>query len=406
LSERFNRSRMARSALVASAALALTVGTAASAASAQAASHNVRRACAVTHAAGVASCMALIRTDVKQKIESLFQGKAPVGFGYGPSDLITAYNLPSSTAVRNVAVVDAFNDPNAVSDLATYQSSWGEPACNTSTGAGCLTVTNQNGASSPLPANSGTSGWATEESLDVDMVSAICPTCHIFLVEANQPSIADLGTGVKSAVSVLNAVAVSNSYGGSESSSETTWDTKWFKHSGVAITASAGDSGYGVSYPAASEWVTAVGGTTMPSVNPRTETVWSGTGSGCSKFEAKPSFQHHKGCSHRIDNDVAAVADPNTGVAIYDTYDQGGWLEVGGTSVSSPIIASVYALAGVPSAGSFPNSFPYAHTGNLNDITLGSNGSCSKHPFLCTAKSGYDGPTGFGTPNGDAAFAG
>jgi len=404
LSERFNRSRMARSALVASAALALTVGTAASAASAQAASHNVRRACAVTHTPGVASCMALIRTDITQKLEAAFGGKVPVGFGYGPSDLTTAYNLPPSSTVLNVAVVDAFNDPNAVSDVATYRSSWGLPACNTTTGAGCLTVTNQNGATSPLPANSGTTGWATEESLDVDMVSAICPSCHIYLVEASQPSIADLGTGVNSAVSVLHAVAVSNSYGGSESSSETTWDTKWFKHAGVAVTASAGDSGFGVSYPSASQWVTSVGGTTMPTTSPRTETVWSGTGSGCSKFEPKPSFQHHKGCKHRIANDVAAVADPNTGVAIYDTYDQGGWLEVGGTSVSSPIIASVFALANNITAGTFPNSYPYAHTGNLNDITVGSNGSCPTHPFLCHGEVGYDGPTGFGTPNGDGAF--
>ena len=406
MSERLIRSRMARSALVAAAALTLTAGTAASAASAQAASQNVRRACAVTHTPGTASCMALIRTDIRQRLESFFHGKSPVGFGYGPADLTTAYNLPSSSTVLNVAVVDAFNDPNAVSDMAFYRSSWGLPACNSSTGAGCLTVTNQNGAASPLPGNSGTTGWATEESLDVDMVSAICPSCHVYLVEANQPSIADLGTGVNSAVSVLHAVAVSNSYGGSESSSELTWDTKWFKHAGVAVTASAGDSGFGVSYPSASEWVTSVGGTTMPSVSPRTETVWSGTGSGCSKFEAKPSFQHHKGCKHRIANDVAAVADPATGVAIYDTYDQSGWLEVGGTSVSSPIIASVFALANHITAGTFPNSYPYAHTSNLNDITVGSNGSCPTHPFLCTAKVGYDGPTGFGTPNGDAAFSG
>src|SRR5579859_6599425 len=399
---------MARSALVASAALALTVGTAASAASAQAASHNVRRACAVTHTPGVASCMALIRTDITQKLEAAFGGKVPVGFGYGPSDLTTAYNLPPSSTVLNVAVVDAFNDPNAVSDVATYRSSWGLPACNTTTGAGCLTVTNQNGATSPLPANSGTTGWATEESLDVDMVSAICPSCHIYLVEANQPSIADLGTGVNSAVSVLHAIAVSNSYGGSESSSESTWDTKWFKHAGDAVTASAGDSGFGVSYPSASQFVTSVGGTSLTKSGGSrgwSETVWSGTGSGCSKFEHKPSWQTHSGCKHRIANDVAADADPNTGVAIYDTYDQGGWLEVGGTSVSSPIIASVFALSDSIKTGTFPSSYSYSHTGNLFDVTKGSNGSCSP-AFLCHAEVGYDGPTGNGTPNGLGAFTG
>ena len=423
MSVRFVRSRMAGTALMAAAALGLVGGTAASAAAAQApaghgarvASHDYRRACAVAQRPGVAACMALVRTDVRQRPAAFFRLAAPVGFGYGPADLVSAYKLPSSTTVRNVAVVDAYNDPNAVSDLATYRSSWGLPACNTTTGAGCLTVTNQNGAASPLPANSGSTGWATEESLDVDMVSATCPSCHIFLVEANSPTIGNLGTAVNSAVSVLGAGYVSNSYGASESSAETGWDTSYYNHPGVAVTASAGDGGYGVSYPAASQWVTAVGGTSLTRSSTArgwTETVWGssaggeGTGSGCSKFEGKPSFQTHKGCSHRIDNDVAAVADPNTGVAVYDTYDQGGWLEVGGTSASSPIIASVFALAGAPAAGTFPNSYPYADPGALNDVTVGANGSCPAHPFLCHAKVGYDGPTGLGTPNGTAAFAG
>jgi subtilase family serine protease len=296
-----------------------------------------------------------------------------------------------------------------VSDVAAYRKAWGLAACNKSTEAGCLTVTNQKGKASPLPANSGTTGWATEESLDFDMVSAICPTCHIFLVEANSPSTANLGTAVNSAVKVLKAKFVSNSYGGSQSSSDPTFDTKYFKHAGDAITASAGDDGYGVSYPAASQYVVAVGGTSLnKSSGSRgwSETVWSGTGSGCAQAnEHKPTWQKHAGCSNRIDNDVAAVADPNTGVAIYDTYDQGGWLEVGGTSVSSPIIASVYALADSLKAGTFPASYPYAHTGSLFDVTSGSNGSCSP-AFLCHGEKGYDGPTGNGTPNGIAAFKG
>ena len=223
---------MARAALVAAAALALAGGTAVSATAAQApaahgakaaaahgakaAAQDYRRVCAVTHRPGIAACLSLIRINVRAHAEAFFRGAAPVGFGYGPADLTSAYNLPSSTTVRNVAVVDAFNDPNAVSDLATYRSSWGEPACNAGTGAGCLTVTNQNGAASPLPQNSGTTGWATEESLDVDMVSAVCPSCHIFLVEANSPTIGNLGTAVNSAVSVLGAGYVSNSYGASE----------------------------------------------------------------------------------------------------------------------------------------------------------------------------------------------
>src|SRR6516165_317686 len=414
LSVRFVRSRMAGTALMAAAALALVGGTAASAAAAQApaghgarvASHDYRRACAVAHRPGVAACMALVRTDVRQRPAAFFRLAAPVGFGYGPADLVSAYKLPSSTTVRNVAVVDAYNDPNAVSDLATYRSSWGLPACDTATGAGCLSVVNQNGASGPLPRNSNASGWATEESLDVDMVSAICPNCHIYLVEANTPTVVNLGTGVNAAVS-LGAEFVSNSYGGSQGKNDPTFDTTYYEHAGVAVTVSAGDSGYGVSYPAASQFVTSVGGTTLRKAAATArgwrETVWSGSGSGCAHVnEAKPSWQTDSGCANRTDNDVAAVANPSTGVAVYDTYDQFGWLEVGGTSVSSPIIASVYALA----AGTFPSSYPYANTGALNDVTQGSDGFFCTPAYLCHAEVGYDGPTGLGTPNGTAAFTG
>jgi subtilase family serine protease len=407
-----------RTALVAATALALAGGSAVSAVAAQgghsstarsSASQDFRRACAVTHQTGTMACMALIRDGIRQQTEAAVGNKAPVGDGYGPSQLISAYKLPKATKVLNVAVVDAYNDPNAVSNVATYRKAWGLAACNKSTEAGCLTVTNQEGKTSPLPANSGVTGWATEESLDVDMVSAICPTCHVFLVEAKTPSTANLGTGVDSAVKVLKAKFVSNSYGGSQSASDPTNDTKYYKHAGDAITASAGDDGYGVSYPAASQFVVAVGGTTLNKTSGSrgwSESVWNGTGSGCAQAnEHKPTWQKHAGCNNRIDNDVAAVADPNTGVAIYDTYDQGGWLEVGGTSVSSPIIASVYALADTLKAGTFPSSYPYSHTSNLFDVTTGSNGSCSP-AFLCHGEKGYDGPTGLGTPNGIAAFKG
>jgi subtilase family serine protease len=356
------------------------------------------------------SCMALIRTNVRQRTEASLRGRAaPVGFGYGPAQLISAYKLPSSATVQTVAVVDAYNDPAAKANLATYRRAWGLPACNTTTKAGCLTVTNEHGQASPLPVNARSTGWATEESLDVDMVSAICPACHIYLVEAASPSTKNLGTGVDSAVSVLGARFVSNSYGGSQSASDPTFDNLYYKHAGVAVVASAGDSGYGVSYPAASQYVTSVGGTSLTrSSGTRgwTEAVWAGTGSGCATTsEAKPSWQTDTGCKNRTDNDVAAVADPNTGVAVYDTYDQGGWLEVGGTSASSPIIASVYALAGPPAAGTFPSSYPYAHTGSLFDVTSGSNGACSP-AYLCRGEAGYDGPTGWGTPDGVAAFTG
>jgi hypothetical protein len=369
-----------------------------------------KRACAVTRVPGHDFCMSLIRTNVAHHSQaSLGPDAAPVGVGFGPASLQSAYKLPSSTAGsgQTVAIVDAMDDPNAASDLATYRSDWSLPAC----GTGCFSKVNQNGAASPLPAAAGTSGWDVEESLDFDMVSAICPLCHIILVEANSPTTQNLGTAVNSAVA-LGANYVSNSYGGSESTSDNSFDTSFYNHPGKAIVASAGDSGFGVSYPAASKDVVSVGGTSLStSTNSRgwTESVWGssaggeGTGSGCSADSSKPTWQTDTGCARRTDNDVAADADPNTGVAVYDTYSQGGWLEVGGTSASSPMIAAVYALAGTPAAGTYPGSYIYSHTGNLFDVTTGADGSCSP-AYLCTGEVGYDGPTGWGTPNGTAAF--
>jgi Putative Ig domain len=369
-----------------------------------------RRACPVAAAPGQMACMVLVRTNVSQQAQRLLApDTAPTGVGFGPASLQSAYKLPSSTAGagETVAVVDAMDDPNAASDLATYRSDWGLPPC----GAGCFSKVNQNGAASPLPAAAGNTGWATEESLDIDMVSAICPLCHIILVEADSPTTASLGTGVNSAVS-LGADFVSNSYGGSESSFDSTYDTQFYKHAGVAVTASAGDSGFGVEYPAASQYVTAVGGTSLSTAATTrgwTETVWGssaggeGTGSGCSADDPKPAWQTDSGCTRRTNNDVSAVADPNTGVAVYDTYDQGGWLEVGGTSASSPIIASTFALAGTPAAGTFPSSYIYQHTSSLFDVTSGADGSCTP-AYLCHGEVGYDGPTGWGTPNGLTAF--
>jgi subtilase family serine protease len=208
----------------------------------------------------------------------------------------------------------------------------------------------------------------------------------------------------------LGAKFVSNSYGGGESASETTADTQFFNHPGVVVTASSGDSGFGVSYPAASRFVTAVGGTSLTRAsNTRgwTETVWSGAGSGCSAVEAKPPFQTGvaTNCARRGVADVAAVADPNTGVAVADTFGTGGTFFVfGGTSVSAPIIAAVYALAGTPAANSTPNAFPYAHTSSLFDVTSGTNARRCRSGVLCRASAGWDGPTGFGTPNGTGAF--
>lgn len=325
--------------------------------------------------------------------------------GYNPADLRSAYNLPSASAGsgQTVAIVDAYDDPNAEADLGVYRSQFGLPPCTTANG--CFRKVNQSGVQGNYPRANG--GWAEEISLDLDMVSAICPNCHITLVEASSSSLTNLGTAVNEAAK-LGANEISNSYGGSESSSDPSYDASYFNHPGIAITVSSGDSGYGVEYPAASQYVTAVGGTTLTRAgNSRgwAETAWSGAGSGCSKYDAKPSWQTDAGCAKRTVADVSAVADPNTGVSVYDSYSYrglSGWLVFGGTSVSSPIIASVYALAG--NAGSVAyGSYPYGHTSSLNDVTSGSNGSCAGS-YLCTAGPGYDGPTGFGTPNGTGGF--
>ncbi|MEW2283193.1 putative Ig domain-containing protein [Streptomyces sp. NPDC047841] len=353
---------------------------------------------------GHASCFAQRRTDIKQRLASAL---AAAPSGLSPANLHSAYNLPTTAGSgMTVGIVDAYNDPNAEPDLATYRSTYGLSSCTKANG--CFKQVGQTGSTTSLPAND--TGWAGEEMLDIDMVSAVCPNCNIILVEANSASMADLGAAENEAVA-LGAKFISNSWGGSEDSSQTTDDTQYFKHPGVAITVSSGDSAYGAEYPATSQYVTAVGGTALTTAsNARgwSESVWhtnstEGTGSGCSAYDPKPSWQTDTGCAKRMEADVSAVADPATGVAVYDTYGGSGWAVYGGTSASSPIIASVYALAGTPGASDYPARYPYSHTSNLYDVTTGNNGSCSPS-YFCTANAGYDGPTGWGTPNGTAAF--
>ena len=354
-------------------------------------------------APGYARCMSLRRTDIAPRSKSAVTPLVPPS-GYGPADLISAYALPTLSpgigTGGTVAIIDAFDLPTAESDLATYRAQFGLTACTTANG--CFKKVNQTGGTSPLPAPN--SDWAAEIALDTDMASAICPNCKILLVEATTNSFSDLATAVNTAAS-LGAVAISNSYGGGEASGETTLDSN-YDHPGIAVTASSGDGGYGVEYPAADPHVVAVGGTSLvhaPNARGWTETVWNGAGSGCSKYESKPAWQTDSGCAKRTVADVSAIADPNTGVAVY-TASIGGWGVYGGTSVASPIIAATFALAGTPAAGTYPVTYPYAHPNLLNDVTSGSNGSCSPTPYLCTGVVGYDGPTGLGTPNGTSAF--
>jgi subtilase family serine protease len=326
--------------------------------------------------------------------------------GYYPADIQSAYGLTSISSSagssQTVAIVDAYNDPNAAKDLSSYRSYFGLPTC----ASGCFTQVAQDGTTN-YP--NGNTSWSEEISLDLDMVSATCPNCKILLVEAKSASLADLGTAVNYAAKHANVV--SNSYGASEFSGEVAEDAAYYDHPGVVITASAGDSGYGVEYPAASPDVTAVGGTSLTKASTTSrgwsETVWSGTGSGCSAYESNPGWQPSTTtCGKRTVADVSADANPNTGVAVYDSYGQSGWLVFGGTSVASPIIASIYALAGnanTVTAGSLYN----APNGYLNKVTSGTNTrSCSS--YLCNAayslSGGYNGPTGNGTPGGTGAF--
>ncbi len=304
----------------------------------QSGKHHPEKSCADVVASGEARCHAQVQVDDVTRKAFAFATPA----GYGPTDLKAAYAILPSTKTPTVAIVDAYDDPRAETDLGTYRSTFGLPSCTTRNG--CFRKINQTGGTR-YP--KGDTGWAEEISLDLDMVSAICPNCHILLVEANSNSFNDLAAAVDYAgTRVSGVVAISNSYGGGEWNGEQTFQSH-YNHPGKAITASTGDSGYGVEFPAAAASVTAVGGTSLTkSGSSFSETAWSGAGSGCSAYIAKPTWQTDKGCANRTVADVSAIADPNTGVAVYDSYGTGGWLVFGGTSVASPIIASVYALAG------------------------------------------------------------
>jgi subtilase family serine protease len=396
------------------AAVALTLSTAATPAPpAPSTAHpytlpaNVKNVCAWPPPVGHASCLALVRTDIVTH-RGLVPDDAGDPPGYSPTDLQSAYNLPSATAGKGqtVAILDAYDDPDAESDLATYRSQFNLPPCTTKNG--CFKKYNEYAQNSHYPATDG--DWAGEISLDLDMVSAICPNCHIALVEADSNSTPDLAeTSDNIKLFIPAARFISNSYGGPLDPEYP--PSYYHQHWGgdLVTTASTGDSGYGVEWPAADSDVVAVGGTSLQrATNARgwDEIAWSGAGSGCSTDD-KPAWQHDTGCSHRSVADVAAVADPSTGVAVYDSVApySGGWTVFGGTSVASPIIASVFALAGPETPGYFRSPLLYKRASMLNDIVAGRNyfGPCTPD-YSCHAVAGYDGPTGLGTPNGIGAF--
>jgi subtilase family serine protease len=349
-------------------------------------------------AAGFASCLAIVlkRTGMHANAAKSLPD------GLTPKVLQSAYNLPSMTAGKGqiIAIIDSYDNPYAERDLAVYRATFGLPPCTAADG--CFRKVDQNGGRKYPQADA---DWASEISLDLDMVSAIAPNSHILLVEANTANLRDLGRSVDTAAR-MGATEISNSYGSSEAASDATLMAHYYNHPGVIITASSGDSGYGVQLPAAYNTVVAVGGTTLsPAANARgwTESAWGGSGSGCSRYISKPKWQSYSQCSHRAVVDISAVADPDTGVAAYDSYQSyaGNWSVYGGTSASAPIIAGVYALAG--NATKVSASYLYSHTADLNDVTDGNHGTCQP-TYLCTAGKGYDGPTGLGTPNGVDAF--
>ena len=374
----------------------------------------VRDVCGVAKP-GYARCFAKLRTDVnggvgvRGKAAAAVTGQATsLPRGFGPADLQAAYKLPTTGGQnQTVAIVDAGDAPTAEADLAVYRSTYGLPPCTTANG--CFKKVNQAGTSAPLPSDQ---GWSVEAALDLDMVSAACPNCEIILVGADSAASIDLAESVDTAVR-LGATEVSNSYGGTESG-YSPGIASHYAHPGVAITASSGDSGYGIANaPAIYPSVISVGGTSLTkdsSARGYAEHAWSGAGSGCSAWIDKPAWQTDPNCPGRMVADVSADADPQTGPAIYVTADDyPGWGIVGGTSASAPFIAGVIAQGGHPEKFTDASSlYSASAAAGLNDVVGGNNAESMDcgDDYQCNAVTGYDGPTGNGSPNGLSAFGG
>jgi len=355
--------------------------------------------------------------------------KHPLSGALSPQAIQTAYALPTATtssALQTIAVVDAYDDPSAESDLRVYDKQYGLPPCTTANG--CFRKVNEEGDEGPLPPTEG--AWAAEISADIQISHAICQPCRILLVEAKSEEFSDLGTAVNTAVAA-GATEVNNSYEseGEEGSVATMLNAMYYDHPGVVITASAGDCGYlgekceadGVSFPASSPDVVAVGATAIAeSEGTWISRVWSGTGGGCSTVFAAPPWQYllanwaHTGCgTARLVADVSAVGAPETGVSVYDSTPFStntparGWGADAGTSVSTPIVTGEFALDGGSHGVDYPARTLYSHVGDIHalyDVRIGANGLCGQSS-ACSADRGYDGPSGVGSPVGLAAFA-
>ena len=351
--------------------------------------------------AGTARCFAHVVTDARGNPINGKVNPAATPSGYGPADIQAAYNIPAGTGSPTVAIVDAYGYPNAEADLAVYRAQYGLPPCTKANG--CLRIVNQTGGTKAPRTDT---GWDNEQALDLDMVSAACPNCKILLVQATSASFSNLWTGVDYAKTQPGVRAISNSYGNTDSSSYAQYDSHYAGNN-IAITVSSGDSGYGAQWPATAPGAVAVGGTSLTkSGTGYSESAWNGVGIGCGLGHPQPSFQSGvtNACAGRMEADISAVADPNTGVAVYGPINRNasGWGVWGGTSASAPIIGALFALRNGAINGA---SSIYSHTSALHDVTTGSNGSSCPVSYYCHAGAGYDGPTGLGTPNGTAAFS-
>ena len=343
------------------------------------------------------------------------QPDSPGPHGLFPAQIKAAYGFnstPNQGAGQIIGIVDAYDDPNAESDLQFYDTQFGLPTCTTANG--CFTKIK---VGNPP----GDSGWGLEISLDIQQAHGLAPAAKVILVEANSNSFDDLLAAVDAAVA-NGATQVSMSWSGGDFDGEQAYDVH-FQVPGVTFMSSTGDGGHGVGYPAASPYVVAVGGThltllataTFPSSitfsNYVSETAWVGSGGGISAFEPGQSYQNgvFAGCGTgggRCVPDISSDADPNTGVPVYDTYGYGGWVQVGGTSVSSPDWSAIFAIVNSSRAtagkGTLQNAIPDLYTfynttqyNDFHDITSGTNGGCGTQ---CTAVVGYDLVTGIGSP--------
>ncbi len=341
--------------------------------------------------------------------------------GYSPSQVSVAYGfsglsfstgkVAANGAGQTIAIVDAFNDPNIAGDLKSFDSQFNLPTAN-------LKVVNQTGGST-LPASNG--GWAEEISLDVEWAHSIAPGANLLLVETNSSNTSDLLAGVNYARSASGVSVVSMSWGGSEFYGETSDDSYFTTpagHTPVTFIAASGDQGSagGVEWPASSPNVLSVGGTSLSTSSSSgtysSETGWSDSTGGVSQYEGEPEYQNGVQSEYaRTVPDVAADANPSTGVAVYDSYSYdgySGWLEFGGTSAAAPQWAGLIAIAdqgrvigGHSTLDGTTNTLPTLYNLQGNSSTYSSDfhditsGSTSRS---ISAGTGYDLVTGIGSP--------